>query len=526
MRLPVIPIAVVVVLLGGAYALVTSEGPPTLVLGAPILTVLADIDGVETEVAIAPNRMSYAVIASGDLWLAAADGAVERLTNSPAAESYPAWTPDASAITFTQGPDTFGIDMETRDVTLYRENATHLTWSSGGRVAFVRDRALWFAEDAVADGRELVAADISEDTTIQSPRFSPSGERLIYLKSLLGLRGQVWVTDLTGLSPTPFIADRIAENPYSAEWVDEQHLVYVTDRSGGIAVWYLNLEDSTLVPLTVSLMGRSLAPLGLDVAGDRIVVPNHVIDSNVQTSSGILLAATPEAELDPAVSAQGNRIAFSVVNGDRFEIWVAASDGADPQYVTLGQHPRFAPNGNEIVYSNSDLDGNRDIWKVDIRTGIPVRLTDDEGIDDTPDWSPDGRTIIFSSELGGRFALWTTLASGGNRLRWNDSGYAPRFSPDAKRVTFWDDGQLWVANADGTSPMAVADVGEPAYGVWSGDGILYVSEGQIVGNIDQTALPARVMPVFDRLPTGEWLLAAAEAEATELWAIDLIFEEE
>ena len=83
MRLPVIPIAVVVVLLGGAYALVTSEGPPTLVMGAPNLTVLADIDGVETEVAIAPNRMSYAVIASGDLWLAAADGAVERLTNSP-----------------------------------------------------------------------------------------------------------------------------------------------------------------------------------------------------------------------------------------------------------------------------------------------------------------------------------------------------------------------------------------------------------------------------------------------------------
>ena len=59
-----------------------------------------------------------------------------------------------------------------------------------------------------------------------------------------------------------------------------------------------------------------------------------------------------------------------------------------------------------------------------------------------------------------------------------------------------------------------------------GDGILHVSEGQIVGNIDPTALPARVMPVFDRLPTGEWLLAAAEVEATELWAIDLTFQEE
>lgn len=526
MRLPVIPIAVVIVLLGGAYALLTSEGPPTLVLDAPNLTVLVDVDGVETEVAIAPDRMSYAVIASGDLWLAEAGGAAERLTDSPAAESSPAWTPDAAMVTFTRGPDTFGIDLKTREVALYRENATHLTWAPGGRIAFVRDRALWFAESAAAGERELVAADMSEDTTIQSPRFSPSGERLIYIKSLLGLRGQVWVTDLTGLSPTPLIADRIAENPYSAEWIDEQRVVYLTDRSGGIATWYLNLEDNTMLPLTVSPMGRSLAPLGLDVAGDRIVVPNHTVDFNILTSSGIPLAATPRAELDPAASARGNLIAFTVVDSDRFEIWVAAPDGADPRYVTLGQHPRFAPNGNEIVYSNSDLDGNRDIWKVDIRTGIAIRLSDDSGIDDTPDWSPDGRTIIFASEMGGKFALWTTPASGGRRLRWNEGGYAPRFSPDGERVTFWNDGQLWVANADGTSPAPVAQVTEPAYGIWSGDEILHVSEGRIVGNIDAPPFQARIMPPFDRLPAGDWLLSTAAAETTELWGIDITFREE
>ena len=98
----------------------------------------------------------------------------------------------------------------------------------------------------------------------------------------------------------------------------------------------------------------------------------------------------------------------------------------------MGRQPRFSPDGNQIVYVNTDLNGNDDIWRVDLRTGIPQRLTDADEIDVTADWSRDGRMILFSSARGGRISVWTVSSSGGKRQRVNDGGYAPRFSPDGQ----------------------------------------------------------------------------------------------
>ena len=527
MRLPIIPIAVVVVLIGGAAALLTSSRPTTLVLDAPEVSSLFDVEGIETEVAIDPGGVRYAVIASGSLWLVDTESGLQtRMTSSAEVESSPAWTPDGTTITFSRGGDTFELDVDGMEETLHREHATHLEWAANGRVALVRDRALWVADSSDAEARQLVAADPDSRVSIQSPRFSPSGEQIVYVKSLAGLRGEVWIVGLDGAPPTPLISDRIAENPTSAEWINERRVVYLTDRSGGLAVWYVDFDNKDMVPLTLPLMGRALAPLGIDVRGERISVPVHVIDSDIETTHGTVLAATSRLEYDPAVSRKGDRVVYTVENEGRFELWAVGSDGADPRYITLGRHPRFSPNGNEVVYSNTDLDGNRDIWKVDIRTGVPVRLTDDLAIDETPDWSPDGRTIIFSSDRGNETHLWTIPAAGGQRLQWNDGGYAPRFSDDGGRVVFWNDGQLWRANADGTAVTAVMPAPTPTFGIWSGDEILHVVDGRIEGDIDQGQFPSRIWPVFDRLPDGGWLLSTVEVESTRLSAIDLVFIEE
>ena len=69
MRLPVVPFIVAVTLLAAAWYFFTATRPNRKILDVPRLTRLADIEGIETEVAVAPDGVQYAVIVSGDLWL-------------------------------------------------------------------------------------------------------------------------------------------------------------------------------------------------------------------------------------------------------------------------------------------------------------------------------------------------------------------------------------------------------------------------------------------------------------------------
>ena len=69
MRLPIIPFVVAATLLAGAWYLFTATRPSHKTIDVPKLTRLADIDGIETEVAVAPDGNRFAVVVSGDLWL-------------------------------------------------------------------------------------------------------------------------------------------------------------------------------------------------------------------------------------------------------------------------------------------------------------------------------------------------------------------------------------------------------------------------------------------------------------------------
>src|SRR5205814_5978658 len=118
-------------LLIAAFYLFNSGKSGHRILDVPKLTRLADIDGIETEVAIAPDGNRYAVIVDGDLWiLDISNGNREQLTKTPEPESFPAWAPDGKQITFTRGPDTFVFNTDTKKEQMFRPDATSLSWST------------------------------------------------------------------------------------------------------------------------------------------------------------------------------------------------------------------------------------------------------------------------------------------------------------------------------------------------------------------------------------------------------------
>ena len=515
MRLPIIPFIVASVLLGTVYYFFNAarSGPRTL--DAPRLTRLVDIDGIETEVAVAPDGNRYAVIADGNLWIwTAPTGERKQLTRTLEPNSFPAWTADGKRITYTRGTDTFAANPESGAEELFRSNATSLSWSSTSRTAFVRGRALWIANPNDQNEKKLVDADAIPDIDIRMPRFSPDALQLAFIKTQLGLRGEVWVVDALNGMARQLVSDRQAENPVDVGWVnDGLDLAYLTNRAGAYSVWYVDFAQSTINPLTQPLFTVPLARVGMAVTRDRIVLPRHLVDSNIVLSGGTAVANSGKLEFQPAVSRDGALVAYTIADENKYEIWTAGIKGDNPTFRTLGREPRFSANGFQIVYTHTDLNGNDDIWKLDIRNGSAERVTDADEIDVSADWSPDGRSIAFASARGGAISIWTIPASGGKRLRINGGGYAPRFSPDSKSILFWNRQAMWTMDADGANPREVAhDLFEPQAGVW-------LSE--------RPAAPAEDgrWPGFDVLPDGRFVTAPIDIRETGLWAIDLIYKE-
>ncbi|PYT07007.1 MAG: hypothetical protein DMF60_08000, partial [Acidobacteria bacterium] len=132
---------------------------------------------------------------------------------------------------------------------------------------------------------------------------------------------------------------------------------------------------------------------------------------------------------------------------------------------------------------NTDRDGNFEIYVMSV-DGELAQLTDDPADDLSPDWSPDGSKIAFSSNRAGMQHIYVMNADGSSptqitNSRAEDTG--PAWSRDGKQIAFTRaiDGNLeiYVVNADGSNETRLTvDPGIDVSPKWSPDGrILFTS---------------------------------------------------
>jgi dipeptidyl aminopeptidase/acylaminoacyl peptidase len=156
--------------------------------------------------------------------------------------------------------------------------------------------------------------------------------------------------------------------------------------------------------------------------------------------------AEPVESLDAFTPPQTARIYFQVTYGDTF---VMKPDGSDQQQIiipltdTYGHAFALAPDGRRLAYPGqhtSDAPPHPlDIWSMRVDGTHERRLTLAKARDLEPAYSPDGRTIAFTSARGPGLGVFTMPATGETedepavRLA---NGSSPTFSPDGEHLAY------------------------------------------------------------------------------------------
>jgi Tol biopolymer transport system component/DNA-binding winged helix-turn-helix (wHTH) protein len=120
----------------------------------------------------------------------------------------------------------------------------------------------------------------------------------------------------------------------------------------------------------------------------------------------------------------------------------------------------WSPDASLIAYA-SNQGGKFDIWVQQLSGGNPVQVTHRAGDNWQPDWSPDGKSLVYRSEdgEGGLFVMPATGGEGQER-KISSFGYDPQWSPDGSRILLQASGfastnSFYVVGLDGEPPKSV-----------------------------------------------------------------------
>jgi Tol biopolymer transport system component/imidazolonepropionase-like amidohydrolase len=388
----------------GALALLSQSAPTT----KPISINLRE--GTNMAAALSPDGRTLMIDVQGSLWtLPASGGPAKRVTDEFLDARQPAWAPDNRRVAFqgyadgvwhiyVMNADGSGL----RAITSGPFDDREPSWSrDGNRIAFSSDRSgnydVFDLDVASGTIRQLT----SNPANDYAPAYSPVDATIAFVSEREDRRG-IWALDLATAS--------------------ERSLA---PAAGAVSAPSWNPDGSKVIYNVIANNRSSLLIDGREITRDEDVFPFRA-----QWISPTEILYTADGRIKTRGVAGGDAVPIDFIATVSFtrapyKTLVRDFDSRSAQPVRGITAPVISPDGAQVAFIALG-----DLWLMPIGS-TARRLTNDRFVETDPTWSPDGRSIAFSSDRDGTTDLWVRdiasgadkkVASGASKASWSSRG--------------------------------------------------------------------------------------------------------
>ena len=415
---------------------------------------------------------------------------IRPLTSFDGVELFPSWSPDGSLVAFSHDAfgnlDVFVMPSSGGDAIRLTEDETDEIiprWSPDGRyIAFASDPGsgtnIYLVPPLGGTPKALVETTIpylerfwEAFSVMGAAPWSPDGKELLFSRPLPTGQMGLWKVHVeTGrespiTEPPPHAGDILPSWSFDGEWITFTRM----SKEHPPAIWLLPANGGEPQPLVDEPYVNVEAAFSAD--SQRVLFRSHragmqnIWDINIR-SGQLRQLTTSEWDLSVAVSSKGPLV-YAPFSHQTDLYWTHVETAREERlthHTRDNFYPRPSPDGHSLLYS-SNRTGNNEIWLMDLESGSERQLTENTANDMGASWSPDGSEIAFLSNREGQYQFWmmsidgtsptliheqpiqTAGQSGPNLVR-----AGTRWSPDGKAIAALaidDSGvSLWVVSRD------------------------------------------------------------------------------
>jgi serine/threonine protein kinase/Tol biopolymer transport system component len=335
----------------------------------------------------------------------------------------PFWSPDGRNVAFVAGGFLKRVPVDGGSVRTVCEikpaAQLHLggTWSSTGSIVLALGPAIGLFEVSSEGGdlRPLLKPDPAKGIfDFHWPSFLPDGRTLLLVAHPETGR-QFYPAIFDGREVRRLLPESTPQ-AWSAVYSESGYVLYAGGASGRAALYAVPFDAATL-----------------RVIGEPFRLIEDASDPSVSTDGALVYVTGASRLSDLVLVNRSGRVERTISTGHEYTIF-----------------PRVSPDGKRVLMSE-DRDGNSDVWVEDIDSGARLRLTTGPEADSAGAWSSSGERVAIMSGLMSDSGVVLMSADGSGqpeRLPFRSNllpegvEVSPDWSPDGRFVMFRSGGDL------------------------------------------------------------------------------------